>query len=207
MADETEFLRDKRQYKRGYARKSEIMDAVVRILGTPIQEKFTTKEIAAQIHVSEACIYRHFSGKTEIMLAVLRRSEELLIKTLRSAEAYPSVSMLDRVYIKLQFLLLFAWKNPGLTRVLTGEALVYEHPSLLEEKNKILLTIQESIKNSLILASINREAPENLDAIVWAQLMMDFVTAQWLKFSQEGFKENPAKTLERVAPILFSFKN
>ena len=204
METQEDFVRIKRQYKRGLVRKAQIMDAVVSILGESTQVRFTTKEIAAKIGVSEACLYRHFSGKAQILGEVLKRCAELLDVTLRSADAYPQVTMINRVYLKLRYLLLFSEKNPGLTRVLTGEALIYEDSSLSGEKDEILRMIRESIKNSLVLASVNREIPETFDAPGRAQLMLDFVMAQWLRFSQSGFKVRPTVFLDQAAPVLFS---
>ncbi len=205
MDTQDDFVRIKRQYNKGPLRKAQIMDAVVSILGEPIQVRFTTKEIAAKIGVSEACLYRHFSGKAEILGEVLKRTAQLLDVTLRSADSYPQVTMVNRVYLKLRYLLLFAEKNPGLTRVLTGEALVYEDASLSGGKNEILRRVRESIKNSLVLASVNREISGTFDAATRAHLMLDFVMAQWLRFSQSGFKEQPTAFLDQAAPVLFSF--
>lgn len=60
MDTQDDFVRIKRQYNKGPLRKAQIMDAVVSILGEPIQVRFTTKEIAAKIGVSEACLYPEF---------------------------------------------------------------------------------------------------------------------------------------------------
>ena len=195
----------KRHYKRGLIRRAEIMDALVSLLGTPIQVKFSTAEIAAKTGISEAALYRHFSGKTEMIEAVLKRTAELLNQILRSADAYPDVTMLDRAYLKLHGLLLFAWKNPGLSRLLTGEALIYEAHALLEQKEKILQDVCDSLHNTLALAIVGREIPTKTDTKVRAQLMTDFVISQYLSFSQSGFEKNPTKNLANVAPILFYF--
>ena len=204
-SDSPVFEKEKRIYKRGDLRRAEIMDALVSLLGEPTQTRFSTAEIALKAKVSEAGIYRHFFGKTAIIEAVLKRTAELLEETLRSADAYPGVSMLGRAYIKLHWLLIFSLKNPGLTRLLTGEALIYEERSLADEKDKILLSIQNSIRNTLALAVVNREIPEKVDTEARARFMFDYVLAQWLRFSQSGFKTNPTITLEGVAPLLFGF--
>ena len=195
----------KRQYKHGVLRRAEIMDALVELLGTPIQVRFSTAEIAAKTGISEAALYRHFSGKTEMIEAVLKRTAELLDQTLRGADACPNVAMIERAYLKLQYLLVFAIKNPGLTRLLTGEALVYEDPSLVEKKEHILRAITDSIHNTLALAIVGREISEKTDTKTRAQLMTDFVISQYLAFSQSGFKRNPAEGLEKVVSVLFNF--
>ncbi len=196
---------EKRQYKHGVIRRVEIMDALVGLLGSPIQVRFSTAEIAAKTGISEAALYRHFSGKTEMIEAVLKRTAELLDQTLRSADAYPDVTMLNRTYLKLYYLLLFAWKNPGLTRLLTGEALIYEEHSLVEKKERILRGICDSIQNTLALAIVGREISNKTDTKTRAQLMLDFVLSQWLSFSQSGFETNPTENLDKVAPVLFYF--
>ncbi len=197
--------RHKRQYKHGVIRRAEIMDALVGLLGTPIQVRFSTAEIAAKTGISEAALYRHFSGKTEMIEEVLKRTAELLDQTLRGADACPNVAMLERAYLKLQYLLVFAMKNPGLTRLLTGEALVYEDHSLTEKKERILRAITDSIHNTLALAIVGREIPEKSDIKTHAQLMTDFVISQYLAFSQSGFERNPTENLDKVVSVLFNF--
>ena len=82
---------------------------------------------------------------------------------------------------------------------------MYEDASLSRGKNEILRKICESIKNSLVLASVNREISGSFDAAARAKLMLDFVMAQWLQFSQSGFKEQPTAFLDQASPVLFSF--
>lgn len=203
--DSDVIARERRQYKHGVIRRAEIMDALVSLLGSPVQEGFSTAQIAAKTGISEAALYRHFSGKTEMIEAVLKRTAELLDQTLRGADGCPDVAMLDRAYLKLQYLLVFALKNPGLTRLLTGEALIYEAHSLTEKKERILRAICDSIQNTLALAIVGREISNKTDTKARAQLMTDFVISQYLAFSQSGFELDPTENLEKVAPILFNF--
>lgn len=79
-------MRKRRQYKPDSIRREEIMESVVRILSSPRQVRFTTKEIASTTAISEACIYRHYSEKAEILKEILNRCSGLLVDVLAAVE-------------------------------------------------------------------------------------------------------------------------
>lgn len=193
----------RRQYRRSADRRREIMEAVVRLLSEPRQEKFTTKEIAAAVGVSEACLYRHFKSKAEILAGLADFCESAISGMCSEIDATSGMTMKERSIAKMQALLQFAQANPGLTRILTGEALVYEDPAIAQHVGRIIAKAETGMRQSLKLAIIEREVSADSNISMHANLMMSFVEGRWRRFTQSGFAAKPTEGWS-AAKALFS---
>ncbi len=183
----------RRQYRSGANRRQEIMEAVVKLLSERKQEKFTTKEIASSVGVSEACLYRHFKNKAEILSGIADFCDSAVSAMCSEIDAKSGLSMRERAIAKMQVLLSFAEANPGLTRLLTGEALVYEDAAVAERILRIIAKAETSMRQSLKLAIIEREIAADTNISMHANLMMSFVEGRWRRFSQSGFTAKPTE--------------
>ena len=182
-----------RRTMRSADRKQQIMEAVVEILSARYPEKFTIKEIAARADVSEAGLYRHFTSKTQILEGIIAFCDVSIRQMCADIDAQPGVTMLQRALLKVQTLLRFAETNLGLTRILDGEALIYEDNDLAEQVGRILAKAETSIRQSLKLAAIEREIPADTNFSMHANLMMSFVEGRWRRFSRSGYKTLPTE--------------
>jgi TetR/AcrR family transcriptional regulator len=88
-------------------------------------------------------------------------------------------------------LLRFAQKNPGMTRVLTGDALVYENDRLQARINQLLDRVEASLKQSLRIAAQQGEIPDSTDHVAYANLLLSIVLGRWHQFAKSGFKRDP----------------
>ena len=106
-------------------RKLQILQNLAEMLQKPQGEKITTASLAAKIGVSEAALYRHFASKAQMFEGLIEFIEQTLFGLINkvTSEENNGVKQLETV---LPMLLGFAQKNPGMTRVLIGEALVNE---------------------------------------------------------------------------------
>ena len=86
----------KRQYKRGKERRQDILTAVVMLLSNPKPERFTTKEIAALCGVSEACLYRHFSSKAEVLMSLIGFCETSVMTMFSELDAVEGLTYTQR---------------------------------------------------------------------------------------------------------------
>lgn len=117
-----------------------------------------------------------------------------------SAQDQDGVSQARAIVLML---LGFAEKNPGMTRVLTGEALVGENERLQERMNQLLDRIEASLRQVLRLAAANGTLPETFDANSRANLLVSYVLGRWHRFAKSGFKRSPAEGAEpQVAALL-----
>ena len=192
----------KRVYKKGDERRQEILSAVVTLLGKPRLEKFTTKEIAAATGLSEAALYRHFTNKAEILRQIVAFCETAFTSMFSAAEAVSGTTHRMRALAKVQALLQFAEKNPGITRLLTGEALVYEDAVVLEYMNHVLDKAELSIKQTLKLAILDREIAADTNTAAVASCYLSYVIGRWRRYTQSQFKKKPTEGFGTAEALL-----
>ena len=133
-------------------RRLQILHALAEMLEQPSAEKITTAALAAKLDVSEAALYRHFASKAQMFEGLIDFIEESVFGVINriSAEQEQGVAQLEAM---LALLLGFAEKNPGMTRVLTGDALVNEDARLQSRINQLHDRVESSLKQSLRIAS------------------------------------------------------
>jgi TetR/AcrR family transcriptional regulator len=168
-------------------RRTQILQAIAAMLEEPGAEKITTAALAARLQVSEAALYRHFPGKAQMfdgLIAFIETSLFSLINQVMNQEEEGLV----QIELILANLLRFAAKNHGLTRILTGWALVHEHPRLQIRVNQLLARLEATIKQALRLAAARGQIAPERDVAAQAQMLMSFVLGRWQQFSQGGFK-------------------
>jgi len=171
-------------------RKLQILQTVAEMLQKPQSEKITTAALAAKIGVSEAALYRHFASKAQMFEGLIEFIEQTLFGLINriTTEELSGVKQLEAV---LPLLLGFAQKNPGMTRVLIGDALVNEDNRLQARINQLHDRLEATLKQSLRLAASQQEIPAEVDAMAQANLMMAFVVGRWHQFAKSGFKREP----------------
>jgi len=107
------------------ARRLQILQVLARMLEDPKGEKVTTAALAKQLGVSEAALYRHFASKAQMFEGLIEFIEQTVFGLVNKITAEEE-SGLKQLHAILASLLGFAEKNPGMTRVLIGDALVNE---------------------------------------------------------------------------------
>ena len=192
MTESNQTSTAKRAYKKGADRRQEIAGAVLSILSAPRLEKFTTKEIAAQVGVSEACLYRHFASKADILMMLVDfcdQSFRAMFAEVEANSAYPT--QLAKSAAKLSCLLSFASANPGLVRLLTGEAIAYESDRVQERVVGTIRRAELSIKETLKQAAVVGEIPAHTNVGLRANIIMSIAQGRWRRFTESGFKDDP----------------
>jgi len=96
----------------------------------------------------------------------------------------------------LAMLLGFAQKNPGMTRVLIGDALVNENERLQARINQLHDRIEATLRQALRIAAAQETDPAALDANAMANLLLAFVVGRWHQFAKSGFKRSPLDLLD-----------
>ena len=115
-------------------RRVHILQTLATMLEAPKNEKIPTAALAARLGVSEAALYRHFASKAQMFEALIEFIEQSIFGLINQIAAKEPNGVLQARTIALM-LLNFSAKNPGMTRVLTCEALVGEHDRLTERVN------------------------------------------------------------------------
>ncbi len=169
-------------------RKQQILETIAKMLESPKREKITTASLAAKLDVSEAALYRHFANKAQMFEGLIVFIEETVFGLINkiSSEETDGQKQLQRI---LSMLLVFAEKNPGMTRVLIGDALVNEDEKLQVRINQLTDRIEVTLKQSLRIAET--QTGHKTDAEAQANLMLCYVMGRWQQFAKSGFKRKP----------------
>jgi TetR/AcrR family transcriptional regulator len=171
-------------------RRLEILKALAEMLGEPRWEKITTAALAARLQVSEAALYRHFASKAQMYEGLIEFIEETLFGLINRIGA-DEPSGIKQIEKTVTMLLGFVQKNPGMTRVLIGEALVNEDERLQARINQLLDRVEASLKQSLRFAAQQGEVDAAIDNAAYANLLLGLVIGRWHQFAKSGFKRDP----------------
>jgi len=186
-------------------RKNQILQTLAEMLEKPQAEKVTTAALAAKLDVSEAALYRHFASKAQMFEGLIEFIEQTLFSLINkiTSEETDGLRQLDAI---ISLLLGFAQKNPGMTRVLIGDALVHENERLQTRINQLHDRIESTLRQALRIAITQQEAPADLDANAMANLLLAFVAGRWHQFAKSGFKRSPMDMLDIQKAALLHFQ-
>ncbi len=130
-------------------RREEILQALAHMLESPQGwQRITTAKLAAQVGVSEAALYRHFPSKARMFEGLIEFIEESLISRINRILDDEKEAMV-RLHNVIQLILGFAERNPGLSRIMTGHALMFEQERLQARINQLFERIETQIKQIL----------------------------------------------------------
>jgi TetR/AcrR family transcriptional regulator len=172
-------------------RKLQILQALAGMLEQPKGEKITTAALAARLSVSEAALYRHFASKAQMFEGLIEFIESSVFGLINQI-AEREERGVDQAHAILQMLLGFAANNPGMTRVLIGDALVGEDERLQLRMNQFFDKVELACKQALRLAVTQGHGLE-ADVAARASLLVSYVTGRWHRFAKSGFRQNPAE--------------
>jgi len=177
-------------------RKTQILQTLAQMLEVPAAEKITTAALAARLDVSEAALYRHFSGKAQMFEGLIEFIEQTLFALINkiSSEEKSGVRQTEAV---IAMLLGFAQRNRGMTRVLTGDALVNEDARLQARINQLHDRLEAALKQSLRFGATQQEIAADVDVAAQAHVLMSYVTGRWHQFAKSGFRRDPLELWAR----------
>lgn len=183
-------------------RKQQILEALAKILENPKREKITTASLASKLDVSEAALYRHFANKAQMFESLIEFIEASIFGVINKITT-DETDGTKQVQLMITMLLKFAEKNPGMTRVLIGDALVNEEEWLQTRINQLYDRIEASLKQSIRIAETTTGGVKG-DAEAQANLMMCYVIGRWHQFVKSGFKRKPTEFVANQLALLLS---
>jgi TetR/AcrR family transcriptional regulator len=172
-------------------RKLQILQALAAMLEHPKGERITTAALAAKLTVSEAALYRHFASKAQMYEGLIEFIESSVFGLFNQIVEREENGV-AQAYAMLQMLLNFAANNPGMTRVLIGDALVGEDERLQSRMNGFYDKVELAFKGALRVAVTQGHGREE-DVGARAALLVSYVTGRWHRFAKSGFKQQPAE--------------
>jgi TetR/AcrR family transcriptional regulator len=174
-------------------RRVQILQALATMLEQPGAERITTAALAARLEVSEAALYRHFASKAQMFEGLIEFIEQSVFTLVNQITEREPVGQAQAGRI-VAMLIQFAEKNPGMTRVMVGDALVYENERLQQRMNQFFDKIESSLKQCM--RSSGDAATPTVDAQVRASVLTAFIVGRLQRFARSGFKRQPSEHLD-----------
>jgi TetR/AcrR family transcriptional regulator len=183
-------------------RRVQILQALAAMLEQPGAERVTTAALAARLEVSEAALYRHFASKAQMFEGLLDFIETSVFTiTNQIAEREPAGAQQARRMVSA--LLQFAEKNPGMARVMVGDALVFEHDRLAARMAQFFDRIESQLRIGLRQAGdAAGSVTASTDAQVRASLLTSFAVGRLHRYARSGFKRLPTEQLESALRLI-----
>ena len=177
-------------------RRLEILKALAQMLEAPRWERITTAALAGKLDVSEAALYRHFASKAQMYEGLIEFIENSVF-TLANRIAEDEADGRQQAEKLLEMLLAFAEKNPGMVRVMTGDALVGEHERLQARMNRFFERFESTLKQSL------RDAADG-DAAGRAGTLLRYAIGCLHQYAKSGFVKKPTESFGAQRRYLLS---
>jgi TetR/AcrR family transcriptional regulator len=182
-------------------RKLQILQTLAAMLEQPRGEKITTAALAGKIGVSEAALYRHFASKAQMFEGLIEFIESTVFALINQISTQQE-NGLAQAQAVTGMLLNFAERNPGMTRVLIGDALVNEDERLQARINQLLERIELALKQALRVAVTQGQASES-EVALRSNLIVSVIVGRWHRFAKSGFRHKPSEgAAEQIAWLL-----
>jgi TetR/AcrR family transcriptional regulator len=189
--------REKSERRKG-ERRLEILKALAGILESPRWEKITTAALAEKLDVSEAALYRHFASKAQMYEGLIEFIETSIF-SLANRIAEEEADVRRQAPRLIETLLAFGETNPGMVRVLTGEALVGEHERLQARMNQFFDRFEATLKQSLKLAAAQEGSEaggaNGGDPAAHAAALTRYAIGCLHSYAHSGFAKRPSESL------------
>ena len=177
------------------SRKDQILQALARMLEAAPGQRITTAALAREVGVSEAALYRHFPSKARMFEGLIKFIEDTLF-----ARITRIITEEERAEIRchkiLLLLLTFCDKNPGMTRLLTGDALAGETQRLRERIAQFFSRLEAQLKQVLREAQIRENLKTTISPAVLANLLLASIEGRLVQFVRSEFKVSPLDNWE-----------
>ncbi|MDN7125585.1 nucleoid occlusion factor SlmA [Pseudidiomarina terrestris] len=171
-------------------RKEQILGTLAAMLETSPGQRITTKNLAAELGVSEAALYRHFPSKARMFEGLIEFTEEAVLSRINQVMEVEKDTLI-RCEMMLRVVLTFVERNPGITRILTGDALMGEHDRLRSRVQNLFAKIESNLKQALRERRLRENVQSRLDEAVLANLLMAYADGKIAQFVRSEFKQTP----------------
>ena len=176
--------------ERKASRKEQILQALAHMLEATPGGRITTAALAKEVGVSEAALYRHFPSKAKMFEGLIEFIEHSLFSRINLIlkEEPDALAQCGQV---LHLLLAFSEKNPGITRILTGDAITGETDRLRVRVVQLYDRIETQLKQVLREAELKEGRRTRLTAAQSANLMLAAAEGRICQFVRSDFQRTP----------------
>jgi len=166
-------------------------------------ERITTARLAREVGVSEAALYRHFPSKAKMFEGLIEFIEDTIF-TRVNLIVNDERSALDRCEKILGLLLAFCERNPGITRILTGDALAGETDKLRTRVAQLFDRLETQLKQILREAELREGIRPVVPVAIAANMLMAMAEGRISQFVRSEFSRKPTQNWQAQWPVLIS---
>ncbi|MHA7600625.1 nucleoid occlusion factor SlmA [Alicycliphilus sp. T452] len=185
-------------------RREQILHALAAMLEQPGAERITTAALARQLGVSEAALYRHFASKAQMFEGLIDFIENSVFTLVRQIVEHPGESGgAQRAAHIVAMMLQFGERNPGMVRVMVGDALVFENERLQQRMNLFFDKVEATLRQCLRpAAEADGAAAPTVQAQVRAAALCDLIRGRLQRYARSGFRRLPTEHLDATLALL-----
>lgn len=173
-------------------RKEQILQALALELEQRPGERITTANLAKAVGVSEAALYRHFPSKAKMFEALIEFSEDSVFGMINTVLVEQD-GTLAQVEKTMAIVLGFSTKNPGITRVLLGDALIGEHERLLKRTDQFFQRIETQLRQVLRDGELKGQFNYQGNINQFAEVLTSFIEGQLSRYVRSRFRRLPSQ--------------
>ncbi|QKO41336.1 nucleoid occlusion factor SlmA [Serratia marcescens] len=183
-------------------RREEILQALAQMLeSSDGSQRITTAKLAANVGVSEAALYRHFPSKTRMFDSLIEFIEDSLITRINLI-LQDEKETFNRLRLILLLILGFAERNPGLTRIMTGHALMFEQDRLQGRINQLFERIEAQLRQVLKERKLREGKGFIVDETLLASQLLAFCEGVLSRYVRSEFRYRPTQEFDARWPLL-----
>lgn len=176
-------------------RQQQVLEVLIKLLNSEEgMQRITTERLAAAVGVSEGALYRYFPSKAKMFEALIEKIEATLNSYVNAAKRQSSTEAAIKAI--LQSIIDFAQKNPGVTRILTGHALMFEDNLLKSRVSKFFDGLELQFVNILQMSKL-KEKKSFSDERALAVYLVNFCEGQFIRLVRSNFIFHPHQNFEK----------
>ena len=186
-------------------RKQQILECLALMLQSSPGQRITTAKLAAEVGVSEAALYRHFPSKARMFEGLIEFIEESIFSRINLILTDHKEALI-RCHHILHVLLIFAERNPGMCRILTGDALMGENERLRSRVNQFFEKLESQFKQVLRERKLREGKGFTINEQALANILVSFAEGKISQYVRSEFTKKPSDDFAEQWQFLMASK-
>lgn len=186
-------------------RKQQILECLALMLQSSPGQRITTAKLAEQVGVSEAALYRHFPSKARMFEGLIEFIEESIFSRVNLILTDHKEALV-RCHHILHVLLVFAERNPGMCRILSGDALMGENERLRARVNQFFEKLESQFKQVLRERKLREGKGFEINEQALANILVAFAEGKISQYVRSGFEKKPSDAFNEQWQFLMASK-
>lgn len=186
-------------------RKQQILECLALMLQSSPGQRITTAKLAAEVGVSEAALYRHFPSKARMFEGLIEFIEESVFSRINLI-LNDHKEALTRCHHILHVLLVFSERNPGMCRILSGDALMGENERLRIRVHQFFEKLESQFKQVLRERKLREGKGFTVSEQALANILVSYAEGKISQYVRSGFTKKPSEDFNEQWQFLMANK-